>query len=198
MSTKIYNAYKVDDGVNIDVIMNLLRCARGNYHDEIVKFLSLHNERLKCAYDLKDTFGLVDIIKDVMDKGCNDPLNFGASVVVYPYKGNLYLQFFGLDSPLRTDIVDTIFGSICDDYHYQNQSDPWYDYGDFSEEENEVHARDYEERQLVWDGIFGNSWKPSEVGLVFELFTSSDCVSVVFESIRILAEEKKDEPDISE
>lgn len=194
MSTKIYNAYRVNKGISIDKVMDLLKQARKQYHEEVTKYLVLSEERLKVMYEVDSLGGLVKEIKESVNSGINDTLNFSASVMVYLFEGRIYLQFFGLDSPLKTDIVGTLFEPICTDYHYQNQTDAWYEYTDeeYTKKQLKEFEKDYEERKRVWDGIYGDSWKPVEVGLVYEVFTSSDSMMVVFNAQEILRKGGKD------
>lgn len=179
MSTKIYNAYRIEACYSIEEVMKRLLEARTLYHENIVDHLVDGSERIMAAYELKNYYRLSRKMKDVMKEGCNDPLNFTASVMVYFNRGRIIVQFFGLDYPLRNGIVETVFGDIMEDYHYQNQADEWWCYEDnHTDEEILVFEKDWQERKEVWDEIFEDNLTPIKVGLVYELFTDSDTFGV--------------------
>lgn len=169
MSTKIYEAYKVKD-LSIDELMGLLMRVREDYINSCVEFVR------KVKGD--DDFGTVanELRKDMngSERGC---YNFTASIMVYFLEGEKYIQFFGMNFS-DGETLDELMNHL-QDYHYQNQADPWWCYEDgHTEEQIAEFEKDYEEREVVWDKIYGNRWRPNECGLVFELCTKDDYYTI--------------------
>ena len=169
MSTKIYEAWKVND-LSMDELMQFFHTIRNDYFKSCVEFVR------KVKGD--DDFGTVaDELRTSMNSSERGCYNFGASIMVYFNKGEMYIQFFGMDftdSPALKELVD----NHLTDYHYQNQSDAYYDFefdeGKITEAERDEKEVEYEQRKIVWDEIYGNRWRPNECGLVFELCTKDD------------------------
>jgi len=178
MSTKIYNAYKFDDEVTIEDVIKLLREARKRYLESVTQIMYDSYDRFCNYYGLNDVFEMSNKLQELYNSSEIDLFNFSSSCVIYFNKGNIYIQFFGLDRSFSSSIIEDCFGKITKDYHYQNQSDPWYEYDDdLTEEEKEVHEKEYKERELVWDEILDYDC-PAECGLFYEFFRRSDCLQV--------------------
>jgi hypothetical protein len=177
MSTKIYNAYKYNG--SLYNLLNQLKDIRKEYQEEKIELLShfttleieVENGRKVMLKDLDneilgDMF-FVDYLEKRMKIGYNEPENISASVVLYPYKNDIYLHFFGL----KQKYIDKIDGLI--DFHYQNQSDQSnYDWEkekweEMSEERQKELEEDWDNRASIWDEILGYN-TPSESGFSFE------------------------------
>lgn len=178
MSTKIYNAYKFNG--SIEDLMSVLK-------DYRKKWMEIH---LDYYYDRtklldKDQFAefsknFEDSIKKEHKTWLDDAID--GSCVVIPHKSLLYVIFYATAS---VDIegkkaVDPDKDERFQDYHYQNQSDAWYEYDDegggekLNKEERKAAEKDWEEREVVWEEIFNESWTPSEVGFVYEFAGTKD------------------------
>lgn len=169
MSTKIYNAYKVNN-MTTDEIMMKLHELREWYFVKINEFLlRVGMERIKKNYG--DYTGFLDKLREDSDKLIDRPFNFSSSIMVYFHGGDIYIQFFGMSFPFDHE---TFFEGNLEDYHYQNQSDPWYDYDGLEGDELKEAEDNYKLREKVWDDILGDRTTFAECGLVFELYKKED------------------------
>lgn len=166
MSTKIYDAYKYSG--NIELLLSELVEMRSFYRKKrIYKILGAMTtildvkplvdytytyEKDDLVYDLPIT-NIMDVIKKFIDRKSWHPLNIEASAVVYLNRGNIYVQFFGLERDEFLPLNDKF-----SDFHYQNQSD---------KDEN-ITEEEWQERKQVWDEIFSSSCVPSVVGLIYD------------------------------
>ena len=168
MSTKIYNAYKIDN-MTMPEIMESLYKLKQLTHENIIKFMSdrVDHEKIIKKYN-HSTF--INMLKDVHSKNINSPFNWNSSVVLYFHKTNIYIIFFGVDVD-----INEIFNNNLVDYHYQNQSDPWYAF-DLKEDTIEYNQAEieWEERKRVWCDITGDRWQFSESGLCYDIFSEDD------------------------
>ncbi|KFZ27721.1 MAG: hypothetical protein KQ78_00031 [Candidatus Izimaplasma bacterium HR2] len=101
--------------------------------------------------------------------------------MIYFFESRIYIQFFGLDGyTLKTNFVDDIFDEMIEDYHYQNQTDPWWAYEDkeITKEQEEIYETEWAERERVWDGILGDFHRFSDIGLAYDIFGDGDCFDV--------------------
>jgi len=110
MSTKIYDAYKVTG--TIHELMRLLQGLRELHIDQSIanykrfspgfkeaefKGIIEKDETLESLSENNlGEYILSDIIRKLIDRGQNTPLNISASAVVYFDKENIYVKFFGL------------------------------------------------------------------------------------------------------
>lgn len=148
MSTKIYNAYICKLGMPyLNLIIEELR---HEYYEELKKII------LPIPYQLKRK--CIEYYED-------------DSIVIYPLKnGDVLFQEWryklGYDVNLPTIDLMMTFNKIKD-YHYQNQSDPWYVYEEppLSLYDLAIAEFEYEQREKDWDEVFGDgSWTPAESG----------------------------------
>jgi hypothetical protein len=177
MSTKIYDAYKYEG--NLQSLLNQLKDIRKEYQEERANILSVMG-KLEIEVENGKKVMLMDLHKEILgdlffgdylDKrmkiGYNEPQNISASVVLYPYKEDIYLHFFGLPNHL----IKKIDG--IKDFHYQNQSDMSnYDWNEekweeMSEERQKELEEDWDNRRNIWDEILGYDI-PSESGFTFD------------------------------
>lgn len=183
MSTKIYNAYWYKG--TLDEFVNDANKIEEDYENVVEKFVQLiiptyikkYPEYAK-ADGNPDKGKLYSLISKQLDKQhptYDDIFCFNASIVLYPIEGKLLLQIFGLDvAPFGRQLIIPTLNSLIEsekmvDYHYQNQSDPWYDYEELKGEERKAAEKDYEERERLWDIIFSKHWSASKAGFVKDL-----------------------------
>jgi len=150
MSTKIYNAYICKMGM--PYLSLIIKELRKEYTEEVQKtILDIpFNFRKKCIEFYEDD-----------------------SIVIYPLQnGDILFQEwryrlrYSVNLPTFNLMLN--FNKI-EDYHYQDQSDPWYidDYDDdkITKEEYESAIIQYEQREKDWNEVFGDgSWSPAETG----------------------------------
>jgi len=192
MSTTIYNAYKFT-GKDPYTLLNILKDYRDRYQEDMINTLSKFTkldftpkyykflERAYTMTDLSETslgsFMLAKIIKEEIEIGMYSPLNIDASCVIYPYDGEIYIQFFGL----HEKFISTRFFT---DYHYQDQSDisnydedtePWDEMT--INRQYELDA-DWENRKKLWDKVLGYTYVPSDNGFLFNFHPTGSNLSV--------------------
>lgn len=204
MSTKIYDAYKYNG--NLHSLLNQLKETRKEYQEEMINVLSffdkleieVENGKKVMVKDLQDEmlgelfFG--DYLEKRMKIGYREPQNISASVVLYPYKDDIYLHFFGL----KRKYVDKIDGLT--DFHYQNQSDMsnynWEEekWENMSEKRQNELEKDWDKRSEIWDEVLGYN-TPSESGFCFEFhphgYQMSEFCRKITQKIKERNEEKE-------
>ncbi len=171
MSTKIYDAYRVINDLSMDNLMKYFFRIREEYLDHCVEFVK--NTKTDSA-----TFN--EISKELRESIRNEGsfYNFKADIMVYFHEGEKYIQFFGMNFP-HGNALEELYDFLTD-YHYQNQSDPWWSFTDeeYTDEQIAGFEKDYKEREEVWDAIYSKYYRPNEVGLVFELCTKNDYYTI--------------------
>ena len=163
MSTKIYDAFKYNRDVS--TLMKYILDYREKWNKyqterltQLVEDAFAHDPKNKELFfegklahsRLMETIR-VQSKKEMKDWG--DVFDVSADVCVYFHKKKIYIQTFFNDRKapkfVNNDMVD---------YHYQNQTDPWYDYqideGKMKESERAKWARDYRQRKKVWNEIY--------------------------------------------
>jgi len=156
MSTKIYNAYICHKGFHYTHLV--IEEIRKDYEDIVQEYIKNIPRQLRniCVKHFEDD-----------------------AIVIYPLaNGDILFQLFIHNLPytinsekdkalMRTIPLMLTFNKIKD-YHYQDQSDPWYSYA-----EPPLHAYDlakakldYVQREKDWNEVFNKqvSWTPAEVG----------------------------------
>lgn len=184
MSTKIYNAYEFKG--DLDELMSMLgRVKKRVWTDALVGLVADLDDGVKFGW-LTYSEALKKAMRSseyyIVEKGLGCVKNMSCSAVVYPYKKRLFVQFFGLPRDLKLGSKKLV------DYHYQNQSDRWYDFDKRAKDKvwYRAQAKNYREREKTWEAIFSQSWRPSSAGLVFEFASESDAIELslkVFERI---------------
>lgn len=178
MSTKIYDAYKVNN-LSITEVVDKLKKIKHEYHEKAHQFL------MTCDKDkLKENYGdnyikLYDTLREHARKQTNDVFNWTASVMLYFHQDDIYIQFFGLSFRLEPNIEEIFEGNL-QDFHYQNQTDEWwcYESDNYTEEEIKGFEEDWANRQLVWGEIFGDEWVPAKCGLTYIIYDENDAFDV--------------------
>lgn len=112
----------------------------------------------KPIYELSYIY-LDRILQAHIRSGLNNPLNFQAAIVVYPFKDSIYVQFFGVRE------IKKYINKKFSDFHYQNQTD----------KPDKVTDKEWNQREKVWDEIFKVNSKPSTAGLTFPLIELENC-----------------------
>lgn len=80
-------------------------------------------------------------------------LDYPFEVMIYPYHGNLYGNYFGISGQENIDLLMT----IADDYWYGNSGDP----------DPKLTSRQWNQRSKVWNGIFNEYNYPRQIGVSF-------------------------------
>jgi hypothetical protein len=173
MSTKIYNAYKYT-GKNIESLFRELQNFKKKYvewkYGCVLFYLMDNCYREGLKIEAVEGWQIIELMKKYTDIGGWDVLNMQASVMVYPYKGDLYIQFFGVDR------LDSKFKNKKD-FHYQDQTD----------KPSIITEKQWENRSKTWDKILGATHTPIDSGLSLSLDTFNirlDIASRVAEYIR--------------
>lgn len=130
--------------------------------------------------------GALDLIREQTSKPVNshsDYFDIKGSVVVYLHKNNVYFQLF-LSPKLGTYTYINLPNLIEDDtlysdFHYQNQTDPWFAFdNELTKEERTKAKRDWSKRKKVWNEIFSEYSSPDEAGLIYEFHSTYTCFCV--------------------
>lgn len=148
MSTKIYNAYKV-----VGLSLSEINEALDNIQDELLNKINEISQRIS-----QEEF------KKILDLYKNEE----TAVVLYTLNNDIYIQFFD-GYFVMIDVTDTVKDMFSSnkliDYHYQNQSDRYFDfYDNVTDEKLQEYEKDWKERELVWDKILEKSSIPSKAG----------------------------------
>ena len=198
MSTKIYNAYKFNGKGN-----ELLDYVR-SYQS---KWLDFQTERILSnsppqsvdpisSHECRSYLSLYDLIKGQSTKqfpSWGDIYDVRGSIAVYFHKRNIYVQTFLCCVGNTPQFIDARF----EDFHYQNQVDPWYDYEELSGEERKKAVRNWRQRRKVWDDIFSDGFSsPSKAGFIYEMCGEDDYCKIalsVYQTIQKSTKTKSDE-----
>ena len=84
-------------------------------------------------------------------------LDYPFEVMIYPYHGNLYGNFFGTNYGYGKDENVDLLMTIVDEYWYGDQGDP----------DPNLTWRQWQQRSKVWNGIFDVYDTPRENGISF-------------------------------
>lgn len=177
MSTKIYNAYKIND-LSLPEIMEKLQLIRKRNFEAIQERLSQVGKVAIDGYCVEKNISFTNMLRKEATSSISTEFNFGFDVVLYFHKTDVYIQFF--ENELNVD-YEKIFDGKLEDFHYQNQSDPWYDYkDDLSSDEIKSYEKNWEHRCKVWDEILDYGGVPSQCGLTFNVYSADDSFTVVY------------------
>ena len=159
MSTKIYNAYICKLGM--PYLQLIIQALREEYTDQVRE--------------------IIKSVPNTLRRACIDQYDDDA-LVIYPLKnGDILFQEWRYKLGNRPGYLPT-FGLMLtfnkiQDYHYQDQSDPWYAYefdeDKITQEEHDAAEIEYVQRQTDWEEVFdkAGSWTPSEVGYTIPYIT---------------------------
>lgn len=168
MSTKIYNIYKYKK--NIFNLMEFLKETRERWHEESYKKILNYVNKESKGKEVSDFF-----IKESNSTNWSE-YDIKGSITVIPFKNRILVQFFlGLNN--CEDYINDDFV----DYHYQNSSDPYYEW---EKEENKKNMnkkdfknwysnskREYNRREIFYDELYSKYGSPAEVGITYELMS---------------------------
>lgn len=188
MSTKIFNAFKFN-GKPFE-LMELCKNYRLKWHDFQIGRIYDHISQSPTENDLKS----YSILQERIEKESTenypswaDSYDVRGSVVVYFHKNNTYVQSF-LPKYLG---MPEFFNDRFEDFHYQNQTDPWYDYEEnMSLADKKKAARNWKLRKKVWNEILGEFSTPAETGLVYEMCAFSDSCKIAMKVAEKFRNEK--------
>jgi|SaaInlStandDraft_4_1057021.scaffolds.fasta_scaffold56318_1 hypothetical protein len=195
MSTKIYNAFQYQG--TVEELMKDFEIIHDEYKEAATNFIKQtldKYDKLNPELNLKNEDGIIHrgnlstLIKDHTMKEYptyDDVYCFNASSMVYFLDGNVYIQFFGFDvAPFGAEFNIPHKNKLEEDkkitdFHYQDQTDPWYDYDELEGQELEDAEKDWKHREDVWNRIIGKKLIFHEVGLVKEF--KLDAFMLVYE-----------------
>jgi len=175
MSTKVYNGIKFKSK-DYNEVLKQLKSLREPAKEIAIN--DLKNSQIRVFIGMKD---LIDndpyeVLKNMeisSNKNFRDheDISINFHIVVYPHpNGNIYGYFF---DDIREYTKLLMVDEICEDYHYQNQSDmsnyDWnIDWKDIPKEKQDELEKDWEEREQIWDDLMG-SGSFTENGFLYEI-----------------------------
>ena len=84
-------------------------------------------------------------------------LDYPFHIMIYPYKGKLYGNYYGMDAYGNDELLKT----IVDDYWYGDSGDP----------DPNIPRRQWNQRQKVWESLFVDNEEddgvPTKIGVLF-------------------------------
>ncbi len=160
MSTKIYEAYKVDDSVSMLKLYKILT----NIKKQVIPFyqtLAL-DESIIQMHRLMFSSTATEKEKELFKKtfGSGHRTDVTESCCVYFHKTGTYIQFFmaARFKHLYSDI------KYFKDFHYQNQSDL----------PSGLTIKEWKNRKKIWNEILGTEGIPAKVGFIYNFYTYDD------------------------
>lgn len=113
--------------------------------------MNLHSVKYEIVQDLHT-------IGDNTEKArLRGELDYPFEVMIYPYHGNLYGNYFGPEFGYGKDENIDLLMSIVDNYWYGDQGDP----------DPNLTSRQWNQRRKVWNGIFDAYDTPRQNGVSF-------------------------------
>ena len=124
---------------------------------DIIKYKNDPTEMNLLAVKLEIARDLHRIGDDTEKARLRSELDYPFEVMIYPYHGNLYGNYFGAEYGYgKNDNVDLLM-TIVDEYWYGDQGDP----------DPNLTWRQWNQRSKVWNGIFDAYDTPRENGVSF-------------------------------
>lgn len=184
MSTKIYEAYEWTAAGGLPALLKRLHVMRKRVFSYYVSMALRRTNPDKFDY-----WAYADAVKKAIQTGTWEIIddkagvvdNPSSSAVIYFWNGRTFVQFFGLPRDMRINKVG------LKDWHYQNQSDPWYEYSEYDKKGpdwRKAMAKEYRERKRMWDQILRVDGRPSHSGLTFPFVEVSDGIRLASEMFR--------------
>jgi hypothetical protein len=186
MSTKIYNAYKVNDIKTVFTIkehlMSLYASNVLNRLDEIKDLKFGENTHVTFFQTNPHIESLLDKYKDTLYKdvpsvhlkylidwevqinAAGSLLSVGASMIMYYYATDIYIQFFGIDhfwKEAQNYIARLEKKGVIKEFYFQNQTDDRFD------------DKEYMKRSKIWDKILKND-APINAGFSYNFWNEGD------------------------
>ena len=164
MSTKIYDAYKVNgDFKTVQLVRSKLRqlnmehlereVIRAGWEEPVSKFVSCKDfDHLFLGMLVRNEYALLDVKTFVSRSNKFELIRqfLGSTATLFELNGTFYIMMHGY-----LDVKPLVDEDLLIDYHYQNQTDPYYVDLDLPEGMMKALEQEYEERAKVWDEIFG-------------------------------------------
>jgi hypothetical protein len=176
---------------NLDTVFHIRDHLKDLYHDNILTRLNRiknlnYGESSHAKFGWKMPEGLktyleyyattqykdtpTDAIKELIDwevylSTASCALSVGASMVLYSYKKEIYIQFFGVDDqwPEAEKYIETLEKKgTLQEFYYQNQTDDRFD------------DKEYMKRGKIWDKIFSKSSMPCLAGFVYDFWAEGN------------------------
>jgi hypothetical protein len=201
MSTKIYNAYHFKGTINelMPFLFNLkerfkIELEKHILSDYKIELFKREFEKLHLSKD--DWYSFVYVLEQAKYKEGKvkcEFFDYNSDVVVYFHAGEVYLQFFiGWQFRELKEYIKIRELDKLKDYHYQNQTDPYYaidfEEGKITEDKMKALEIEWEERRKNWDEILGDEDDiASSRGLLFDLYPKE----LILKTIVKLFNEKK-------
>jgi len=163
MSTKVYNGIKFkskDFNIVLKQLKSLMEPAKK------IAVEKLKESQIRVFIGMKDLIDVdpYEVIKKMeysAGKSMRDhediSVNFHVSIFPHP-NGNIYGYFF---NDVREYKNLLMVDEICEDYHYQNNTDmsnyDWnIDWDDIPKEKQDELEKDWEEREQIWEYLMGS------------------------------------------
>ena len=124
---------------------------------DIIRYKNDSTEMNLLAVKLEIVRELHRIGDDTEKARLRGDLDYPFEVMIYPYHGNLYGNYFGPEYAYGKDENIDLLMSIVDDYWYGDQGDP----------DPNLTCRQWRQRSKVWNGIFDAYDTPRENGVSF-------------------------------
>lgn len=164
MSTKVYNGIKFKSK-DYRIVLEQLKGLRDPAKE--IALNDLKKSQIKVfirVNDLVDT-DPYDVLKGMelsSNKNMKDVMDIAINftISIFPHKnGNIYGYFFDDIREKYKNIL--LVDDICEDYHYQNQSDmsnyDWdINWDDIPEEKQFELEKDWKEREEIWEDLMGD------------------------------------------
>lgn len=156
MSTKIYSAYKLKEGINLMQLMEI------NYQikEQIISdFVSRISITLAVKVDKiinkseKSELALYLRLYDELATKLKDKPIEQAKIMYIPHNNDIFAMFFGSYHYERLIMQNENFS----DYHYQNQTD----------QPEDISDEEWEQRKKDWDEAIGPDYIPVNHGMLF-------------------------------
>ena len=145
MSTKIYNAYQCKLG--FPYLHLIITQLREEYTASVREYMKIVPRGLR---------------KECVKKYLKD------GIIIYPLQdGRILFQIWDYERPYKA-LMPTLYLMLTfdkiQDWHYQNQTDPWYVYEDLKGYDLAMAKHEYIQREKDWDEIFDKTWVAAEAG----------------------------------
>ena len=125
--------------------------------DDIRKYKANPSEMNLLAVKYEIVQDLHTIGDDTEKARLRGELDYPFEVMIYPYHGNLYGNYFGAEYGYgKNDNVDLLM-TIVDEYWYGDQGDP----------DPNLTSRQWNQRSKIWNGIFDEYNYPRQIGVSF-------------------------------
>ena len=203
MSTKIYDAYEYNGKLSnlIRDIQLVRKEYEGNIHTIIKDFVL----REKTNGDVNNFWNNSELDGEALEKfiikenqkkfpTIMDELTFNGSFVVYAPigKNRIFFQSFGVDnyemSNKNVFYKKWIKSKRVKDFHYQDQSDPWFAFEKLNKHQLKEAKKDWKDRERIWDKIFKDHSSPISAGLTYELTSIQSLRLIVWAIYREIIE----------